>query len=107
MSIQSINQSEFDDKVLKADKPVLVDFYADWCGPCKALAPTLEEVSQELAGQAEIVKINVDENPDLASKFGVRSIPTLLFFKAGDVKNSLLGNQSKKEISSALSSLIG
>lgn len=103
MSIEQIKASDFEAKVLKSDCPVLVDFYADWCGPCKALAPTLEEAATELGDKATIVKINVDENQELAGQYGIRSIPTLLVFKGGEIANTIVGIKSKEVIVAELS----
>ena len=82
--------------------PVLVDFWAPWCGPCKAIAPTLEELSKEWAGKVKILKVNVDESPDLAQEFGIRSIPTLLLFKSGKVEQQLVGAMSKSALKSKI-----
>ena len=100
------SQADFDEKVINSDVPVIVDFYADWCGPCKALAPVLEEIAGEHSGTAKVIKINADADGDLAVKFGVRGLPTLLFFKGGEVKDTLVGNQPKQEILSKLKSLL-
>ena len=97
-NVKSVNEASFDNEVIKSGKPVVVDFWAEWCGPCKALAPVLEEVAGEMGAKAQVVKINVDENGDLAQKFGIRGIPTLIFFKDGVVKSTLVGNQPKAEI---------
>ena len=85
-------------KVFKENQNVLIDFYADWCGPCKMLAPVIEEVKAETSDFLKVVKINVDDNPELASQYGVRSIPTLVFVKNGQVANQAVGFRSKKDI---------
>jgi len=85
----------FDAEVLKADKPVLVDFYADWCGPCKMMAPVVDQLAGELADIAVIGKLNVDENEEIATRYGVMSIPTLILFKGGEVVDKKVGVQSK------------
>ena len=106
MAIDSINADNFEDKVLKSERPVLVDFWAEWCGPCRALAPVLEEISGEMGDKADILKVNVDENQDLAQQYGIRGIPTLIFFKDGQAKKTLVGNQSKDEIQASLREII-
>lgn len=97
--------ANFEQLVLKSDKPVLVDFWAEWCGPCRALAPVLEEVATETGAKAQVIKVNVDEAPELASRFGIRGIPTMIFFKGGEVKGTLMGNQPKAEILKQLNAL--
>ncbi len=97
-NINHASDSSFDADVLKGQEPVLVDFWAEWCGPCKALAPKLEEIAGEMSGKARIVKVDVDANPDTASKYGVRGIPTLVLFKSGKEVGRLVGNQSKDAI---------
>jgi thioredoxin 1 len=97
-NINSASDSSFETDVLKGAEPVLVDFWAEWCGPCKALAPKLEEIAGEMSGKAKIVKVDVDANPDTASKYGVRGIPTLVLFKAGKEVGRLVGNQPKDAI---------
>ena len=96
--------STFDD-VVKAGGPVLVDFWAPWCGPCKALGPVLDEIAKELAGQATVGKVNVEADPDLANRFGVKALPSLLFFKNGALAQTLVGAVPKKIIVERLTSL--
>jgi thioredoxin 1 len=103
----SVTSANFELEVIKSEKPVLVDFWAEWCGPCKALSPILDEIASEMDGKANIVKVNVDQAQDLAQKFGIRGIPTLIFFKNGEVKSTLVGNQPKAEIVKNITSLIG
>ena len=98
MGIQSVTDAEFETEVLGADAPVVVDFWAEWCGPCRALAPTLEELSAELGDKVKIVKINIDENPEAPTKYGVRSIPTLMLFNAGELKGQTVGALPKTEL---------
>lgn len=95
----------FNKEVLSSDIPVLVDFYADWCGPCKMLAPVIETLAEEYEGKVKIGKLNVDNAPDTAQKYGVMSIPTLLYFKAGEVVNKSIGVVAKSEIEQVLNSL--
>lgn len=98
MSILHITKETFEQEVLKSKEPVLVDFWATWCGPCKALAPVLEECDKELAGEVKIAKIDIDEQEELARDFGVMSIPTLLLFKDGKVVNKSVGLSPKDEV---------
>ena len=97
MAVTKVNYDLFEEKVLKNSKTVLVDFYADWCGPCKMLAPIVEEISNE-NGDCDVVKLNVDEAPEIAAKYGVMSIPTLIVFKDGKESGKTIGVQSKQTI---------
>ena len=97
-----VTDSNFDQEVIQATLPVLVDFWADWCGPCKMIAPILDQLAAEYAGKARIAKINVDENPQMASQFGITSIPTLLLFKNGKVVDKAIGAVPKKVLAGKL-----
>ena len=92
----------FDSEVLKSDTPVLVDFYADWCGPCKMMAPVVEKVSEEYEGKIKAGKINVDENPEIAGKYGVMTIPTIMVIKNGEVVDKTIGVQPKKALTTII-----
>jgi len=89
-------------KIFSEHEKVLIDFYADWCGPCKMLAPIIEEIKNEMQGFLEVIKINVDEYPEIAEQYGVRSIPTLVYVKNGEVENVLVGFRPKKDILNAI-----
>ncbi|MCL4112863.1 UNVERIFIED_CONTAM: hypothetical protein GTU68_046181 [Idotea baltica] len=90
-----INDANFQAEVIESAEPVLVDFWAPWCGPCRALTPIIDELSDELAGSIKVGKVNVDESPEAATKYGISSIPAVLVFKGGEVVNTLIGVQSK------------
>ena len=98
MSVVVVSDAEFDQTVLKSDKPVMLDFWAEWCQPCKMLTPTVEELAGEFEGQVLVGKLNVDDNPKTATNYGIRGIPTLLFIKDGQVVQQLVGVKSKAEI---------
>ena len=100
-----INEGNFETEVLKSAQPVLLDFWAEWCGPCKMLGPVLDEIASEQTGRVKVGKVNVDENPELAARFAIRAIPTLLYFAAGEVRDQSVGVASKKAIVSKLESL--
>ncbi len=97
--ISHVTDSSFEQEVLKAPGPVLVDFWAEWCGPCKMIAPVLEEISGEYAGKLKITKLNIDENPATPPKYGIRGIPTLMLFKNGSVEATKVGAVSKSQLS--------
>lgn len=107
MSVVTIvDQNEFQEKVIKSDKPVLVDFWAPWCGPCKMVGPEVEAVAEMYEGKAVIVKVNVDDLPALASRYSVMGVPTLLVIKEGKELNRIVGYRPRKDISAALDSAL-
>jgi len=94
----AITEANFEAEVLKSSTPVMVDFWAEWCGPCRMIAPVVEEIAQEYAGRVKVCKVNVDENQSLASRYSIRSIPSLLIFKGGIVANQVIGAVPKAEL---------
>ncbi|GGC92397.1 MULTISPECIES: thioredoxin TrxA [Halopseudomonas] len=104
--IVHVTDSSFDSEVLKADGPVLVDYWAEWCGPCKMIAPVLDEIAKEYQGKLKIAKLNIDENADTPPKYGVRGIPTLMLFKDGNIEATKVGALSKSQLSAFLDSNI-
>ncbi|MDH6269316.1 thioredoxin 1 [Rhizobium sp. SG_E_25_P2] len=103
MATVKVDVNNFQEEVLNSAEPVVVDFWAEWCGPCKMIAPALEELSSEFAGKVKIAKLNIDENPQLAAQFGVRSIPTLALFKAGEVADIKVGASPKTALTAWIS----
>jgi len=100
-----INETNFDRDVLQSKLPVIVDFWAEWCGPCKMLASALDEIAREQQGQAIVAKVNIDEHPSLAARFSIQSIPTLLYFSGGELRDQTVGVVSKKTIVTKLTAL--
>ena len=106
MATKAVTDSSFQDDVIGSDKPVLVDFWAEWCGPCKMTGPALEEISDELADQVTIAKINIDENPDAPGRYGVRGIPTMILFKGGEAAATKVGAAPKSALKAWIESVI-
>ena len=100
--IKHVTDDSFDGDVIKADKPVLVDYWAEWCGPCRTIAPILEEVSRQYAGRLQVAKMNVDENREVPGKYGIRGIPTLMLFKGGELAATKVGALSKSQLTAFL-----
>ena len=98
MSVKSIKENEFDSDVINSDKPVLIDFWAEWCGPCKEISPILEEISDEMKDTVKVVKMNIDENPNIPNKYGIQSIPTMIIFKKGEPISTKVGVVIKSEL---------
>lgn len=97
-----LTDQNFEQEVLRADLPVLVDFWASWCGPCRMLAPVIAEIAEEYAGKVKVGKVNVDEQPNLANRYGIASIPTVMLFKNGEVVNTSLGYRPKNDLETML-----
>lgn len=106
MSVVNTTDASFEADVLKSDTPVLVDFWAEWCGPCKMLAPVLDEVANELGDSVKVVKVNIDESPETPSQFGVRGIPTLMMFKGGELVSTKVGVMPKSALEEWVKSVI-
>jgi len=100
--VKDLNEAGFEDLVLQSDKPVLADFWAPWCGPCRAMSPAVEAVAEKLANDATVVKVNVDDNPSVSSKYSIRGIPTLILFKGGKEANRLVGLSSQEQITALI-----
>ncbi|MBK7131887.1 MAG: thioredoxin [Bacteroidales bacterium] len=103
---QEVTDSNFDELVMKSDKPVLVDFWAEWCGPCRMVGPIIEEISNEYSGKALVLKCDVDSNPGVAAKFGIRNIPTVLYFKGGKIADKQVGAVPKNTFVAKLTALL-
>ena len=106
VKIGSVSKENFEASVLQSEKPVLVDFWASWCGPCRALNVVLEEIATEIGENVKIVKINVDENSELAGEYNIRGIPTMIFFRDGEAKKTLVGAQSKEDIQKSFKEIL-
>lgn len=104
MSVGKVSDATFETEVLKASEPVVVDFWAEWCGPCRMIAPALEEIAGTMNGKVKIVKLNVDENPATAAKYGIMSIPTLMMFKGGELASRQVGAAPKQKLEQWISS---
>ncbi len=104
--ITEVSDDSFEQEVLNAGEPVLVDYWAEWCGPCKTIAPALEEIAGEYAGKLKVVKLNIDDNPGTPPRFGIRGIPTLMLFKAGEVEATKVGALSKSQLTAFIDSSI-
>lgn len=103
--VEHLSDANFEEKVLKSDKPVIVDFFATWCGPCKMLAPIIEQVSEEVSNRVNIYKVDVDECPASASRYGIMSIPTVIAFKNGEIANKLVGLVQKDKLLNLVDSI--
>ena len=105
--IMEVTDSNFDSEVLQSDLPVLVDFWAPWCGPCRAIAPVVEDISNDYDKKLKVVKCNVDDNPKVPGKYGIRAIPTLIIFKGGNVSDQITGAVAKTQIAAAIDKVVG
>ncbi|MCB9029864.1 MAG: thioredoxin [Deltaproteobacteria bacterium] len=105
-NVSDIGDADFEEQVLNSDVPVLVDFWAPWCGPCKSIAPVLEEMAGDYAGKVKFVKLNVDDNPQTPTKYGVRGIPNLVLFKGGEVVEQIVGAVPKEQLTSAVDKVV-
>ena len=106
MGAQHVSDTDFDNEVLKSSQPVLVDFWAEWCGPCRMIAPILDEIAKEYAGRLTVAKLNVDENQQTPQKYGIRGIPTLMLFKNGNIEATKVGALSKSQLTAFIDSHI-
>jgi len=104
--MQVLKENDFETEVLKSDLPVVIDFYATWCGPCKMITPIFEELAKEYSGKVKFAKVDIDESPNLASAYKVRGVPTMMFFKKGQLNSTIVGAQPKTKISEEISKLI-
>ena len=104
--VMKVTDASFEGEVLKSDVPVLIDFWAPWCGPCKAIAPVVEELAKEYAGRLKVVKMNVDDNPQTPSRYGVRGIPNLILFKGGQVSDQIIGAVPKAQLVKAITQIV-
>ena len=107
MGVQEVNDANFDAEVINSDQPVMVDFWAPWCGPCRQIAPVVEQLAGENAGSAKVVKLNVDDAPQAAQSYGVSSIPTIMVFKSGEVVDRFVGVQPKTRLQQAIDAAKG
>ncbi len=105
-NVLAVTDDTFDAEVLKSDLPALVDFWASWCGPCRAIGPVVEELAEEYAGKVKVAKLNVDESPKTPGQYGIRAIPTLIMFKGGEVVDQITGAVSKSHIETALQKIV-
>ena len=105
-NVLELNGQNFESEVVNSDVPVLVDFWAPWCGPCKQIGPIIEELAGEFEGQAKVGKVNVDNNQNLAAKFGIRGIPTVMLFKGGESVNNFVGMKPKQELADAITNAL-
>ncbi len=106
MGSTSVNDNNFQSEVLDSDSPVLVDFWAEWCGPCKALSPLLDEIAGEMQGKVKVVKVNIEEAPEAPTKYGVRGVPTLMIFKNGQVVDTRVGGMPKGQLAEWIESAV-